>query len=86
MLPDTITKYTNKRKGKCNGPSLQMVQKQEAAIPDMSGLGSQLGDLDKRLLKDLEVQPEKIGTMRRYASDHFSLPLSQTDNIADQVL
>ena len=45
----------------------QMVQRQEAAIPDLSGLGSQLGDLDKRLVKDLEVVPDKIGTMKRYA-------------------
>lgn len=47
--------------------AVQMVQKQEAAIPDLSGLGSQLGDLDKRLVKDLEVVPDKIGTMKRYA-------------------
>lgn len=47
-----------------------MVQKQEAAIPDLSGLGSQLGDLDKKLVKDLEIVPDKIATMRRYAGPH----------------
>ena len=49
-----------------------MVQKQEAAIPDLSGLGSQLGDLDKKLVKDLEVVPDKIATMRRYAGTRDS--------------
>lgn len=44
---------------------VQMVQKQEAPLPDLSGLGSQLGDLDKKLVKDFDMVPDKVAIVRR---------------------
>ena len=39
--------------------------RQETPLADMSGLGSQLRDLDRKLVKDLEVaMPEKL-TIKR---------------------
>ncbi len=45
---------------------VQMGQRQDAPLVDLSGLGSQLGDLDRKLVKDLEAAaPTKSGTIRR---------------------
>ncbi len=44
----------------------QMGQRQDPPLVDLSGLGSQLGDLDRKLVKDLEaVAPDKSGTIKR---------------------
>ena len=42
-----------------------MGERQEAALVDLSGLGSQLRDLDRKLVKDLEVVPDKIASVKR---------------------
>ena len=44
---------------------VQMGERQEVAIPDLSGLGLQLGDLDRKLVKDLEAVPDKIVPVKR---------------------
>ena len=45
---------------------VQMGQRQDPPLVDLSGLGSQLGDLDRKLVKDLgTAAPTKSGTMRR---------------------
>ena len=45
---------------------VQMGQRQDPPLVDLSGLGSQLGDLDRKLVKDLEAAaPTKSGTIRR---------------------
>lgn len=44
-----------------------MGQRQDPPLLDLSGLGSQLGDLDRKLVKDLEAAPpDKSGTIKRY--------------------
>ena len=42
-----------------------MGQRQEVALKDLSGLGSQLRDLDRKLVKDLEAVPEKVIPVKR---------------------
>ena len=44
---------------------LQMGERQEVPLVDLSGLGSQLGDLDRKLVKDLETVPDKIASAKR---------------------
>lgn len=44
---------------------MQMGERQEVAIPDLSGLGLQLGDLDRKLVKDLQAVPDKIVPVKR---------------------
>ncbi|KAL0052582.1 hypothetical protein WJX82_004239 [Trebouxia sp. C0006] len=49
-----------------NMASDEMGQRQDSPLVDLSGLGSQLGDLDRKLVKDLEAAaPAKSGTIRR---------------------
>ncbi|DBA82705.1 TPA: hypothetical protein ACH3X1_006940 [Trebouxia sp. C0004] len=49
-----------------NMASDEMGQRQDPPLVDLSGLGSQLGDLDRKLVKDLEaVAPDKSGTVKR---------------------
>ena len=42
-----------------------MGERQEVALIDLSGLGSQLRDLDRKLVKDLEIVPEKLMPVKR---------------------
>lgn len=42
-----------------------MGERQEVALVDLSGLGSQLRDLDRKLVKDLETIPDKVGPVKR---------------------
>lgn len=49
----------------CMVVSLQMGHRQEAPLVDLSGLGSQLGDLDRKLIKDLEAAAPEKGTIKR---------------------
>lgn len=42
-----------------------MGERQEVPLVDLSGLGSQLRDLDRRLVKDLEAVAEKIVPVKR---------------------
>ena len=44
---------------------MQMGERQEVPLVDLSGLGSQLRDLDRKLVKDLEVVPDKIMPVKR---------------------
>ena len=43
----------------------QMEVRQEGPLVDLSGLGSQLKDLDRKLVKDLELAVPEKPTMRR---------------------
>lgn len=44
---------------------VQMGERQEVPLVDLSGLGSQLRDLDRKLVKDLEAVPDKVGPVKR---------------------
>ncbi|KAL3157712.1 hypothetical protein ABBQ32_012143 [Trebouxia sp. C0010 RCD-2024] len=48
-----------------NMASDEMGERQEVPLVDLSGLGSQLRDLDRRLVKDLEAVAEKIVPVKR---------------------
>lgn len=45
---------------------VQMGVRHEAPLIDLSGLGSQLGDLDRKLVKDLEAPAPEKGTIKRW--------------------
>ena len=42
-----------------------MGERQEVPLVDLSGLGSQLKELDRKLVKDLETVPDKVGPIKR---------------------
>ena len=44
---------------------VQMGERQEAPLLDLSGLGSQLRDLDRKLVKDMEPVVDKIVPVKR---------------------
>lgn len=43
-----------------------MGERQEVPLVDLSGLGSQLKELDRKLVKDLETVPDKVGPIKRW--------------------